>query len=81
MKAIVMMRGKPGAHTYFLISRGELAVFTNVISLLTFTVPGVVIGAQIGVMLSNIINRKFMGKFVGALFIVLAILIFLTILR
>ncbi len=69
------------AHIYFLISKGELSVFTNVISLLIFTVPGVVIGAQVGVMLSNIINRKSMGKFVGALFIVLAILIFLTILR
>ncbi len=69
------------AHTYFLISQGELSVFTNVISLLIFTVPGVVIGAQIGVMLSNKINRKSMGRFVGALFVVLAILIFLTIFR
>ncbi len=69
------------AHTYFLISQGELSVFTNVISLLIFTVPGVVLGAQVGVMLSNKINRKSMGRFVGALFVVLAILIFLTILR
>jgi uncharacterized membrane protein YfcA len=67
------------AHAYFLISQGELSVFTNVISLLVFTVPGVVLGAQVGVMLSNIINRKFMGKFVGALFVALAILTFLTI--
>ncbi len=69
------------AHAYFIISQGELSVFTNVISLLLFTVPGVVLGAQVGVMLSTIINRKSMGKFVGALFIVLAIFIFLTILR
>ena len=68
-----------GAHTYFLISQDELSVFTNVISLLIFTVPGVVLGAQVGVMLSNIINRKSMGKFVGALFAVLAILTFLTV--
>jgi len=68
-------------HTYFLISQDELSVFTNVISLLIFTVPGVVLGAQVGVMLSNIINRKSMGKFVGALFVVLAILTFLTIFR
>ena len=73
--------GAGHAHTYFLISQGELSVFTNIISLLIFTVPRVVLGAQVGVMLSNIINRKSMGKFVGALFIVLAILIFLTILR
>ena len=69
-----------GAHTYFLVSQGDLSVFTNVISLLVFTVPGVVLGAQIGVMLSNIVNRKYMGRFVGVLFIVLAILIVLTIL-
>ena len=56
-------------------------MFTNVISLLIFTVPGVVLGAQVGVMLSNIINCKSMGKSVGALFIILAILIFLAILR
>ncbi|GAI87516.1 unnamed protein product [marine sediment metagenome] len=67
------------AHTYFLICQGELLIFTNVISLLIFTVPGVVLGAQAGVTLSNIINRKSMGKFVGALFAVLAILTFLTI--
>jgi len=67
------------AHTYFLTSQDELSVFTNVISLLIFTAPGVVLGAQVGVMLSNIINRKSMGKFVGALFAVLAILTFLTV--
>ena len=69
------------AHTYFLISQDELSVFTNVISLLIFTVPGVVLGAQIGVMLSNIIKRKSMGKFVGVLFVILAILTILTIFR
>lgn len=69
------------AHIYFLISQGQLSVFTNVISLLIFTAPGVVLGAQIGVMLSNKINHKSMGKFVGALFVVLSILTFLTIFR
>ena len=67
------------AHTYFLISQDELSVFTNVISILIFTVPGVVLGAQVGVLLSNIINRKSMGKFVGALFVALAVLTILTI--
>jgi uncharacterized membrane protein YfcA len=70
-----------GAHTYFLISQGELSVFTNVISILIFTVPGVVLGAQIGVMLSNRINRHSMGKFVGILFFILAALTFLTVFR
>ncbi|MFC2069464.1 sulfite exporter TauE/SafE family protein [Chloroflexota bacterium] len=69
------------AHTYFLVSQGELSIFTNVVSILIFTIPGVVLGAQIGVLLSNRINRKSMGKFVGALFVILAILTFLTILR
>jgi len=67
------------AHTYFLISQDELSVFTKVISLLIFTVPGVVLGAQVGVMVSNKINRKSMGKFVGALFAVLALFTFVTV--
>lgn len=69
------------AHTYFLISQGEISVFTNVISLLIFTVPGVVLGAQVGVLISKRVNRQSMGKFVGALFVVLAILTILTIFR
>ncbi len=67
------------AHTYFLVSQDELSVFTNVISLLIFTVPGVVLGAQVGVLLSNRINRQSMGKFVGVLFVILAILTVWTI--
>jgi uncharacterized membrane protein YfcA len=69
------------AHTYFLVSEGDLAILTNVLSLLVFTIPGVVLGAQVGVLLSNRINRKSMGKFVGALFVVLSILTFLTLFR
>jgi hypothetical protein len=68
-------------HTYFLVSQGELSIFNEVISLLIFTIPGVVLGAQVGVLLSNRVNRKSMGKFVGVLFVILAILTFLTILR
>jgi len=69
------------AHTYFLVSQGELSIFTNVLSLLIFTIPGVVVGAQVGVLLSNVVNRKSMGKFVGVLFAILAILTFLTVFR
>jgi len=68
-----------GAHAYFLVSQGELSILSNVVSLLIFTIPGVVLGAQVGVMLSNIINRKSMGKFVGVLFTILAALTFLTV--
>ena len=67
------------AHIYFLISQDELSVFTNVLSLLIFTVPGVVLGAQVGVMMSTRINIRSMSKFVGALFVVLAILTLLTV--
>ncbi len=67
------------AHTYFLVRQGELSVFTEVISLLVFTIPGVVLGAQVGVLLSNVMNRNIMGKFVGVLFAVLAVLTFLTV--
>ena len=69
------------AHAYFLVSQGELSIFTNVLSLLLFTIPGVVLGAQIGVLLSNVINRNFMGKFVGILFVILAVSTFLTVLQ
>jgi uncharacterized membrane protein YfcA len=66
------------SHTYFLVRQGELAILTSVLSLLVFTIPGVVLGAQIGVLLSNVINRNIMGKFVGILFMILAVLTFLT---
>ena len=39
-----------------------------------FTVPGVIGGAQIGVFLANRINARLMGKVVGVLFLVLAVL-------
>jgi len=69
------------AHTYFLFISGDIAIFSHVLSILIFTIPGVVLGAQVGVLLSNRINRKSMGKFVGALFVVLSALTFLTIFR
>ncbi|MFC1875223.1 sulfite exporter TauE/SafE family protein [Chloroflexota bacterium] len=61
-------------HGYFLLSEGNLAVLTDVVSVLVFTVPGVIIGAQIGVLLANGINAHLMGKLVGFLFLVLAVL-------
>ena len=69
------------AHTYFLLTERGITIFGHVSSILVFAIPGVVLGAQVGVLLSNRINRKSMGKFVGALFVVLAILTFLTIFR
>ncbi|MFC2062555.1 sulfite exporter TauE/SafE family protein [Chloroflexota bacterium] len=69
------------AHTYFLVSEFEIAILSDVLSLLVFAIPGVVLGAQVGVLLSNRINRNTMGKFVGTLFVVLSILTLLTIFR
>jgi uncharacterized membrane protein YfcA len=68
-----------GAHAYFLVSQDELSIFNNILSLLIFTIPGVIIGAQVGVLLSNKIDHKSMGKFVGVLFAILAILTLLTV--
>lgn len=67
------------SHAYFLISRGETSIFAIVIPLLVFTVPGVIIGAQVGVLLSNIISASIMGKFVGTLFLILGVLTLLTV--
>jgi uncharacterized membrane protein YfcA len=61
-------------HAYFLVRQGEIEIFADVISLLIFTVPGVVVGAQIGVFLANVINARLMGKFVGILFLILGVL-------
>ena len=67
------------SQVYFLVGQGELSVFAKVLSLLVFTIPGVMLGAQFGVLLSNKINRNLIGKFVGTLFVILAVLTFLTV--
>ena len=66
-------------HAYFLVRQGEMSIFTDVISLLIFTVPGVIVGAQTGVLLANIIKLTFMGKFVGILFLILGVLTLLLV--
>ena len=70
-------------HAYFLVRQGEMNIFADVISLLVFTVPGVVVGAQIGVLLANVTNASLMGKFVGILFLIVGVLtlllVFLTV--
>jgi len=66
-------------HAYFLVQQGEMEIFADVISLLVFTVPGVVVGAQIGVLLANVINASLMGKFVGILFLILGVLTLLLV--
>ena len=66
-------------HVYFLVRQGDPSVFTEVVSILAFTVPGVIVGAQIGVFLANIISAAIMGKIVGVLFLILAVLTILLV--
>ena len=66
-------------HAYFLVRQGDVSIFADVISLLVFTVPGVISGAQIGVILANIVKAALMGKFVGILFLILGVLTFLLV--
>ena len=72
-----------GSHAYFLVRQGDTSIFADVISILVFTVPGVIIGAQIGVLLANIMKARarLMGKFVGALFLILGGLTLLLVFR
>lgn len=68
-------------HAYFLITERSVSVFSEVASVLVFTVPGVIVGAQVGVILANNTNPRVMGKFVGVLFLILAILTILLVLQ
>ena len=65
-------------HAFFLVTGGDFGALTDAASILVFAVPGVVIGAQIGVYLANRVNARSMGKFVGLLFAALAVLTFLS---
>lgn len=78
---LVAMSASAGSilHAYFLLRQGSVYIFTDVVSILVFTVPGVIVGAQIGVFLANIINAAIMGKVVGALFLILGVLTFLIV--
>ena len=73
---LVAMSATAGSfiHAYFLVRQGDTSIFTDVVSLLIFAVPGVIVGAQIGVALANIIKTNLMGKFIGILFAVLGVL-------
>jgi hypothetical protein len=62
------------SHIYFLISRDELDVFNEVFSIIVFSVPGVIIGAQIGVRLIKKFDEKVMGKVIGIIFLMLSVL-------
>lgn len=59
-------------HAYFLVAERSISVFAEVASILVFAVPGVMIGAQLGVLVANNTDSRLMGKFVGVLFLILA---------
>lgn len=62
------------SHAYFLLSHGGMEVFGEVASIVLFAVPGVVLGAQIGVRVVRHINEQAMGKFMGSIFLLLGVL-------
>ncbi|MFC1969135.1 sulfite exporter TauE/SafE family protein [Chloroflexota bacterium] len=78
---LVAMSASVGSvfHAYFLLTKGDLSIINEVLSILVFTVPGVIVGAQIGVFLANNLNAAIMGKFVGVLFSILAVLTLLLV--
>ncbi|MEE8414096.1 MAG: sulfite exporter TauE/SafE family protein [Dehalococcoidales bacterium] len=72
---LVAMSATAGSaiHAYFLITERNVSAFNQVASMLVFAVPGVIVGAQIGVLLANKINPRVMSMFVGILFSILAV--------
>ncbi len=52
------------AHVYYF----PWGVVGSVVPLLVFAVPGVILGAQVGVWLSSLVNQSVMSRFIGGLF-------------
>lgn len=65
-------------HFIFLIQSNELSVLTTLTNILIFVIPGVIIGAQIGVRLSQKFPLKNADYFMGILFILLALIVVLS---
>jgi len=64
-----------GGHFYkFVQSGGE--TLNIVLSLVVFTVPGVIIGGQLGSLVSNRISQHYLEKGLALLFIIVAVLMF-----
>ncbi len=70
-----------GFHAYFVATEGTEELFSGVFSVLVFTVPGVIVGAQVGVRLAGAIDAGMMGRLIGGLFAVLAVLTLLLVFR
>ncbi|MFH1408724.1 MAG: sulfite exporter TauE/SafE family protein [Nanoarchaeota archaeon] len=64
-----------GMHAALIIQNNELSIFREVFPILLFTVPGVIIGARLGVKAAGHINHQPMEKFVSGLFLFLGLMI------
>jgi len=58
---------------------GSTLPFSEMITILLFVLPGVVLGAQVGVLLSQKVNLEHMGRFIGGLFLVLFVMVLVTV--
>jgi len=67
-------------HMLYFVRSGEFTILSNIFSIVLFTVPGVVLGAQFGVHLAHKVREESMGMLIGSLFLVLASLVLATIL-
>ncbi len=65
-------------HGFFLFTEGA-AVFSEVGGIVLFSVPGVVLGAQLGVFFSGRVNEKIMRKFIMVLFGLIGIMMIYTV--
>lgn len=59
---------------------GTTLHFSQITSILLFVLPGVVLGAQAGVLLSQKVNLEHMGRFIGGLFLLLFGMVIITVL-
>jgi len=62
---------------FHIITLENFDTFAKILSIVIFTIPGVIIGAQLGVYLSTKINKFFIEKFIAVLFLILIILLFI----
>ena len=67
-------------HLIIIIQRQEFSEFSRIGNILLFVIPGVIIGAQIGVVMSQKVNIKNLGRFVGVLFLLLVIAVIISML-
>lgn len=67
------------SHIIGFFSIGDLKVFDQIISLVIFTIPGVIIGGQIGPKLINTISANKLRKYLSFIFLIIGAMLFLSI--